>query len=215
VPGGNGKGLFDRELLKNETSSPEQVHNLRELERQLAIVSGTKKVLAVRVIHDGTTDTSSLVSMEPSYTKEVLADDVFGSMIGGSDAVNLHSQMLACSHGKLDFQPAGARTSGNSARVTEIVNGVVEVTVSTTCKTDCWNNMYNDVNIALSSAFGISASKIADDHIMHCLPNGAMGLWIAYAYYNSFNSIYSDNWCRYPSSQVRTDSSETQLKHNK
>jgi hypothetical protein len=99
--------------------------------------------------------------MEPSYTKEVLADDVFGSTIGGSDAVNLHSQMLACSHGKLDFQPAGARTSGNSARVTDIVNGVVEVTVSTTCKTDCWNNMYNDVNIALSSAFGISASKIA------------------------------------------------------
>jgi RNA polymerase subunit RPABC4/transcription elongation factor Spt4 len=63
--------------------------------------------------------------------------------------------------------------------------------------------MSNDVNTAIGNAFGTLASNIAN-HIMHCLPDGAMASWIAYAYCNSWNSIYSDQWCRYyPSSQVR------------
>lgn len=148
------------------------------------MVVGTKKVLAVLVIHDGTTISTALTSLEPSYTRDVLAVDVFGSAIGGSDAVNLHSQMMACSHGKPNFQPTGPRLSGNTARVSDISDGVVEVIVSTNCQTDCWNEMYNDVNTALGNAFGTSASNIAD-HVMHCLPDGAMGSSIAYAYYNS------------------------------
>ena len=202
VPG-NGEGL-NRNLqqdAKSQSRTPEQEHNLAILRRQLAVVIGTKSVLVVRVIHDGIADSTALTRLAPSYTKEELADDVFGVAIGGDDAVNLHSQYFACSHGKLDFQPTGPRTSSSPAKVTDIVNGVVEVTVSTSCPGICDGDMSNEVNIPLQSAFGITASSIAN-HVMHCLPPGAMD-GIAKAYVNSWNSVYSDNWCRYTSAQVR------------
>lgn len=78
---GKGRGVFGRNLF--EDSLAEQKRNLNEIQQQLAVVVGTKKVLAVRVIHDGTTSTAALTSLQPSYTKVVLADDVFGSAIGG------------------------------------------------------------------------------------------------------------------------------------
>ena len=178
---GNAHGLFDRKRKlqqeQEDASTPEQKRNLAELHRQLAVVTGVKTVLAVRVIHDGTTDTTALTAYNgvfaPNYSKETLANDVFGTTIpGGSDLVNLHSQYKACSHGKLDFQPAIPRSSGN-AKVTSIANGVVEVTVSTVCSSACNGQMRNDVNNALGNAFGTSASNIAD-HVMHCLPQGAV-----------------------------------------
>mmetsp|Transcript_35943 Transcript_35943/g.75671 ORF Transcript_35943/g.75671 Transcript_35943/m.75671 type:complete len:585 (+) Transcript_35943:327-2081(+) len=211
-----GPNIFGgRKLLEEDDGaarSPEQQRNLDELRRQLAIVEGQKSVLAVRVIHDGTTDRTALTALEPSYTKAQLADDVFGAAISETDPdpVNLHSQFLACSHGKLDFQPTSDLASG-IAEVTNIANGVVDVTVSTVCSTTCDGQMRNDVNNALSAAFGTSANLIAD-HVMHCLPNGAMS-GIAYAYINSWNSVYSNNWCRYTSAQLHEIGHNLNLAH--
>ena len=191
---GNAASLFERKRKLQEqedASTPEQKRNLAELHRQLAVVEGVKTVLAVRVIHDGIAAASALTAYNgeygPNYSKETLADDVFGTAVGGGDTVNLHSQYKACSHGKLDFQPATSRTSAN-AKVTDIVDGVVEVTVSTVCSSTCDGNMRNDVNNALGSAFGTSASNIAD-HVMHCLPQGAMG---GIAYGKSFILYFSN-----------------------
>jgi hypothetical protein len=36
---------------------------------------------------------------------------------------------------------------------------------------------------------------------MYCLPSGAMA-GIAYAYINSWNSVYSNDWCNYLSTQM-------------
>merc|ERR1711971_566717 len=45
-----------------------------------------------------------------------------------------------------------------------------------------------------------SPNQIAD-HVMYCLPPSTMG-GIAYAYINSWLSVYSDQWCNYLSAQV-------------
>lgn len=45
-----------------------------------------------------------------------------------------------------------------------------------------------------------SPNQIAD-HVMYCLPPETMG-GIAYAYINSWNSVYSNQWCNYVSGQM-------------
>eukprot|EP00957_Ditylum_brightwellii_P162284 12356678-Ditylum_brightwellii.AAC.1 len=55
--------------------------------------------------------------------------------------VNLATQYRKCSHGKLNFGPAGDRTSNNLTRVSNIANGVVEVKVSTKCSGACDSGM--------------------------------------------------------------------------
>lgn len=183
APEGVGKP-FGRLLEEIATkATPDQRRNLAELKRQqrgLAVVEGDKSVLAVRVIHTGLGSLGA-----PTDSAAVIADDIFG--ING-DQVNLRSQYYACSHGKLNIQPALNRT-GNSG--VNIVDGVVEVTVNTDCSTTpCDGTMRNDVNNALNTAFGVSASQLAD-HVMQCLPNNAMN-GIAYAYVNHWLSVYSN-----------------------
>ena len=202
---GQGKGLFSGRNLREPTL--EQQANLDKLNgagrRQLAVVTGEKTVYAVRIIHDNSTDTTALTKLAPSYNLATLSDDVFGDRVAGNtDAVNLASQYFACSHGQLDIQPTAGRTSGD-ARVTNIANGVVEVTVSTACPTNCDGLLRNEVTAALNTAFGTSRAWNIANHAMYCMPPGAMN-GIAYAYINSWNSVYSDNWCRYTSVQVST-----------
>ena len=206
---GKGKGLFGRDLKESRT--PEQERNLAELNRQLAVVTGTKTVLVVKVNHIGLGNLGT--TTDNLFT---IANDVFGNQIsGGNDAVNLHSQYKACSHNKLNFVPStndAGSSNSNDADVTNIVNGIVEVTVNTDCSTTpCDGTMRNDVNNALGRAFGASASNVAD-HVMHCLPSGAMN-GIAYAYINHWNSIYSDRWCQYVSGQVHEIGHNLNLAH--
>ena len=176
--------------LKEEELTPEQEANvavLKDQRRRLATVVGTKPVLAVKVIHNGSGSLGTTTN-----TAAGLADSIFGAAVGGSDQVNLYSQFKACSHGQLEMVPATNRASNNGA-VTNIVNGVVEVTVSTDCTTTpCDGQMTNDVNAALSAAFGsaVLGGTLAN-HVMHCLPNNAMS-GIAYAYINSWNSVYAN-----------------------
>ena len=205
---GKGQGLFDRDLKESRT--PEQERNLAELNRQLAVVTGTKTVLVVKVNHIGAGNLGT--TTDNLFT---IANDVFGNQISGNDAVNLHSQYEACSHNKLNFVPStndAGNSNSNDADVTNIVNGIVEVTVNTDCSTiPCDGTMRNDVNNALGRAFGASASNVAD-HVMHCLPSGAM-TGIAYAYINHWNSVYSDRWCRYVSAQVHEIGHNLNLAH--
>ena len=199
--GGNRVHIDTRALQEVDNigeHTPHQERNLIELNRQLTV--GTRTVLAIRVIHDGTSNTAALTALAPSYSLGTLANDVFGIAIGGTDPVNLHSQYLACSHGQLDFQPTTPRNS-NHAMVTNINDGVVEVTVSTACGAFCDGTMFNDVNSAINVAFGSPVFNLANN-VMYCLPDGAMSP-IAYGALNGFFTVYSNDWCRYNSAQVR------------
>ena len=181
APEGVGKP-FDRLLEEIATeATPEQRRNLAELKKQQrGLAEVNKSVLAVRVIHNGSGSLGA-----PTDSAAAISDDIFGT---GSDPVNLASQYSTCSHGQLNFQPR-ADLTGNSD--VNIVDGVVEVTVNTDCSTTpCDSTMRNDVNSALNTAFGVSASQLAD-HVMQCLPNNAMN-GIAYAYVNSWLSVYKN-----------------------
>ncbi len=194
----NRRGLEvrdDHEVMGPLLTTPRDGTTSRD-HRALVVVTGTKPVLVVRVKHSGTL-TARLNATEPTNTKEQIADKVFGSLIpGGSDAVNMCSQYLACSHGQLDFQPVAnrLRTTLDGA-VTDIVDGAVEVTVDNTV--DCSNaavacdtDLYNEANVKLLSAFGTEAENLAD-LVLYALPGNAFG-GLAYAGLGAWYSVYND-----------------------
>jgi hypothetical protein len=175
--------------------------------RHLATVTGTKPVLAVRVIGADTSTTASMVE---------ISDSIFGT---AGDPVNLKSQFAACSFNKLNITPtpgfAGTHhglhcfldctcieTTLFSTRlffflVFILTDGVVTVTIPNIISGATDGTIRNAVTTALNAA-GISAPT-SGHHIMYCLPPGTSGSWIAYAYVNSWNSVYNNQWCTYVS----------------
>ena len=164
--------------------------------RKLATVIGDKTVLIVRVIAK---DKST------SKSESQLSDSVFGT---NGDKVNLKSQFGACSKGKLNIIPAASRTrNGNT-----ISAGSTTVTVKVKTK-DGDQKMVNAITNALNDNFGVSNPNLLADHVMYCLPSKTMS-GIAYAWYNSWNSVYSDDWCTSVSAQMHEIGHNLNLKHS-
>eukprot|EP00571_Detonula_confervacea_P013210 CAMPEP_0172298404 /NCGR_PEP_ID=MMETSP1058-20130122/1079_1 /TAXON_ID=83371 /ORGANISM="Detonula confervacea, Strain CCMP 353" /LENGTH=1052 /DNA_ID=CAMNT_0013007679 /DNA_START=26 /DNA_END=3184 /DNA_ORIENTATION=- len=183
--------IFGRDL-EGTPPTEEQQANLENLRRQLQ--DGTRSVLAVRINHTG-----SGAKGNTSADAATIANNIFGDEVGGNDPVNLHSQYEACSHGKFLFKPAPNQV-GNSG--VSIVDGVVEVTASSTDCTDggCDGALRTEASNILLDAFGQSVQNLAT-HVMFCVPPGSMS-GIAYAGVNSWYSVYSDKWCQYVSVQL-------------
>jgi hypothetical protein len=93
------------------------------------------------------------------------------------DSSCLSSQYNACSKGKLTI-PEGP---------------VEDVTITADPATSN--------KATLQSQAREKVSNIGFDLVMFCQPPGTTG-WIAYAYINSWDSYYNDNWCRYVSGQL-------------
>jgi len=153
--------------------------------RNLAVVTGNKTVLVVRVIGPDSTT--------PTFNMGNLSNYVFGT---SGDQVNLKKQYAACSYNRLVFNPA---THAN------VVNGVVEVTISQNVSGVENSNVRN----AVSNSNELKA-KLGNDwqskfnHVMYCVPPGTISGtsgWIAYAYVDSWLSVYN-NWCTYVSGQM-------------
>jgi hypothetical protein len=79
----------------------------------------------------------------------------------------------------------------------DVVNGVVTVTISNTIIGASDSAIRSAVTSALNAA-GFSTPGQAQ-HIMYCLPPGTSEGWIAYAYINSWLSVYNNEWCNYVS----------------
>lgn len=131
-----------------------------------------------------------------SASEAALSNSVFGN---DNDPVNLSSQFAACSHNKLEFVKAADKEVG-AEYANSITNGVATVTVNTALA-DGHAAMSNTITAQLKSDFGVSNPNQLANHVMYCLPSGTMG-YIAYAYINSWNSVYSDNWCTSVSAQM-------------
>ena len=165
---------------------PPGLSNKPNRNRKLAVTTGARTVLAVRVIAADAATTSSTA---------FISDKVFGT---SGDQVNLKSQYEACSRGKITVNPA-VRTG--------ITDGVVEVVVPTSVgEGDV--AMRNAITNALNAQFGVSSPSQLANHVMYCLPSGTMS-GIAYAFVNSWMSVYSNNWCNYPSGQMHEVRSTT------
>jgi hypothetical protein len=158
-------------------------------------ITGEKTVLVVRVIAADASTTA---------TEAQLSESVFGN---GVDPINLATQYDACSYGKLTF----VKTANRSGTGANISNGVTTVTVpSSTTDTD--SVMNNDIGTALTNAFGTAPQNLAD-YVMYCLPSGTMG-GIAYASLPGWRSVYSNEWCTYPSAQMHEIGHNLALHHS-
>ncbi|KAL7490720.1 hypothetical protein ACHAWT_000256 [Skeletonema menzelii] len=182
----------------------DQERNLSELNRQLAVVTGEKSVLAVKIV---------LSDDEYRSTDSYLECKVFGTSNGADcgDTYHLTNAYSDCSYGKLQFKKAAPRTDSSLSTVTSISNGVVTVTLSGYSTSQGDGTVRNAVTSALNTAFG-SATSLAD-HLMYCMPPGTMS-GIAYAYINSWNSVYSNNWCNNVSAQLHEIGHNLNLAHS-
>ncbi|KAL7457308.1 hypothetical protein ACHAWC_008828, partial [Mediolabrus comicus] len=205
---GNGRlleGEGDAVPKVESALTKEQQRNLSELnrQRQLAQVTGDKSVLAVKIV---------LSDGQYGFDDSYLECKVFGTSNGSNcgDTYHLANAYRDCSYNKLRFNKAADKTSGNG-NVSNISNGVVTVTLPTTSTSQGDGTVRNAVTSALNTAFG-SATSLAD-HLMYCLPPNTMS-GIAYAYINSWNSVYSNNWCNSVSAQLHEIGHNIGLAHS-
>jgi hypothetical protein len=187
-------GPFRRNLLGDDVErTPEQERNLDVLRSIRMLRTGTKTVLAVRVIvNDGAYSWAGQTG---------LSNDVFGN---GVDPVNLKSQYAACSYNQLIFEKAPDRsmltTITPHAGDTNIINGVVDIKVNNN-KAAGDETIVNAVTTEINRVFGVTSPNALANHVMYCLPSGVMS-GIAYAYINSWKSVHSNEWCNYVSGQM-------------
>jgi hypothetical protein len=88
----------------------------------------------------------------------------------------------------------------NDGGTTDITNGVVDIKVPYS-KSAGDSVVRNAVTTKINSVFGVGSPVELANHVMYCLPSGTMS-GIAYAYINSWNSVYSNEWCNYVSTQM-------------
>jgi hypothetical protein len=155
---------------------------------------GTRTVLVVRVILED--------AMYNYATPTDLSNDVFGN--DGADNNNLKSQYAACSSNQLLFEKSPDRRMSYNpydGGTTDISNGVVDIKVVNLHRSAGDGAIRNAVTIKINAVFGVSSPVELAHHVMYCLPSGTMS-GIAYAYINSWNSVFSNEWCNYVSTQM-------------
>lgn len=143
--------------------------------RNLAIVTGTKPILVVKV-------TDSVGKARPE-TPFQIGDDVFGY---GTDQVNLKSQMAACSMGTLNIVP-GSDPNGTQSPGAP---GVLEVTIDVTLEGNSRATIRNAVTTAVQAKIGESLPG-RYQQVMYVLESCYVDCgWAAYAYINRWNIVF-------------------------
>jgi len=156
--------------------------------RKLANFLGKQTILGVRIIAKDSSTTSN--------------ETVLGNSIFGSDDMKLNSvlslatQIKACSYDKMNIVKAFDRsgTSQNSGDVS-ILNGMVTVLIPLVSTTQGDAIMRNAISTEINEIFKNSPEELAD-YVIYCLPPGTFKKGkIAYAYMNSWLSVFNDEWC--------------------
>ncbi len=145
--------------------------------RRLSDVFGTKPILVVRV----TDSDGKVVSQDAAQ----VGDDIFGT---NGDPVNLRSQMYDCSFGQLDITAGDPPT--NSAGANEVAPGVIEVTISIPLVGNSQSAIRNAVTAEAQAKLGFNLPG-PYEQVMYVLEGCYLDCgWAAYAYINSWNSVY-------------------------
>lgn len=182
----------DNSLINLKTQTLELVsppglineNTIRNRHRKLTSAMGVKTVLGVRI---------QAINAQTSATEAQLSSDIFGD--DGIDHVNVRSQYLACSHGKLEFR----KTTNMNGVSTKISNGIVTVQVNVSTSVGS-RNMVNAVNDELIRQFNTHPSNLAS-FVMYFLPAGTYS-GVAYAYMNGYRSVYNDRYSHSVSIQM-------------
>ncbi len=157
-----------------------------------------RKVLVVRI-----TATGSLLSSSPTSSASQISSSIFRH---DGDILNLVNQMAACSFGQLTFSPLVAQGLPNANSPDRGVYDISSVYPQSVGNTKSTTLLRNSVTGELAQALpdlgfpGCSWCTLQDalfDHIMYCMPPGTDMGSIAYAFANSWLSVYNDQWCTY------------------
>lgn len=179
-------GVLRRTMQEDHPERAPVHHTTRQLKK------GSRSVLAVRVfVNDG----------GYNFTDQTgLSNDIFGN---GVDSANLKSQYAACSYDQIGFEKAADRAMlvDPNDNTTDIVNGVVDIKVNLTMKAGD-DKIRIAVTKKINSVFGVTIPSKLADHVMYCMPNGTMINRTAYAFVNSWNSVYNSRFCNYLSAQM-------------
>ena len=163
-------------------------------QRHLTNYIGEYSVLVVRVIAADRSTTSD---------ETTLSNSVFGNGIDAT-SVNLVSQFKACSYDQMNFVKASNRSGKSSSMNNEDVkirNGIVTISLPTVSTAQGDAYMRNTLTIELNEMFDVARPSQLADFLIYCLPKGTYtgarpGEGIAYAYINSWLSVFNDEWCR-------------------
>jgi hypothetical protein len=155
------------------------------------VVSGTKTILAVRV--------TSFDGVQNTFSDADLIESVFGSAATNANNFNLIKGYNTCSANKFVLTPAADRTGVS----TNIADGVVHVTMTNSAAITSNGDvtMRNAVSDELRAQFGVANPTDLANHVMMCVPPGTLD-GLAYAFINSWMSVYNDIWCTKPSAQI-------------
>ncbi len=171
--------------------------------RKLAVVTGDKPILVVRVI-----DVNGLARKESAAQ---IGDDVFGTK---GDTVNLKSQLYGCSMGKLKV------LSGNPKYPKGVPNGqgkapgVMEVKISVSLTTSNLSTVRNAITTAVQSAIGLTLPG-PYHHVMYVLEKCYVDCgWAAYAFKNSWLSVYQGEYYKQTATQVHELGHNFNLAHS-
>ncbi len=170
--------------------------------RKLAVVTGDKPILVVKV-----TDVNGLARAE---SPAQIGDDIFGTL---GDSVNLKSQLFNCSMGQLnvlecdptlipnDLTDPTLETNG-VPNGKGVAPGVMEITIGVDLTTSDRYTVRNAVTTAVQTAIGEPLPG-RYQQVMFILEGCYVDCgWAAYAYINSWGSVYQGDFYKYTGVQV-------------
>lgn len=178
-----------------------------------ASVQGDRKILVVKVI-DST-------DKQVDFTTAQISDDIFGT---NGDKTNARSQFDACSHGLLNFEPAAtpAATKSSDGVITVNIDIPLDGSSRSTVRAAVASKAeamgvsipgeYDYVMYTLENCYGINCGWAGTSLVRHCrwgLPLIKTSFLsfntfisddthTAYAYVNSWLSVYKSGYHRYP-----------------
>ena len=135
-------------IPKNSKRTLEVAQEAATRQRKLSNTPSVNSVVAVRVIANDTSTTSSM---------EELRDNIF------YDEVNLRTQYDACSYGHTKMEPFNGTTSTGY----DVDRGVVEVTIADNVSGKSLRTIQNAASSQASTLLGDLPSQF--DHVMLCL----------------------------------------------
>ena len=153
--------------------------------RRLAVVIGDKPILVVKVTaSDG---------KARSESTDAISDDVFGTF---TDKLNLKSQMSTCSFNQLNI------IALNSAGANEVSPGVIEVDIPMTLEGNGRYTIKNAVTTAAQNKLGFNLPG-PYQQVMYVLEGCYQDYgWAAYAYVNSWLSVYQGDYFKFVGVQM-------------
>ncbi|KAL7462694.1 hypothetical protein ACHAXS_003066 [Conticribra weissflogii] len=171
--------------------------------RNLAKYEGVKRVLVVRVI-----DSEGRAHVDSA---QVMSDKIFGT---AGDQENMVQQFHDCSFGKLTLTYEPTTTSTNIISSHLAAPGVIEATIPVSLVNSTRAVIRNQVTQVVEHKLGLRLAEHFD-HVMYILQKCYVQCgWGAYAYVNSWNSVYQGNYYRFPGVQLHEIGHNMNLGHS-